>query len=92
VTCDESGLYIKTTEEDRATCYSRRDYSPVDFGDENTDDEGNVYDLRIESVTDNIQPDQAGAVIMHFSFMDWQNRVIYETTYRPEQRNEAISE
>lgn len=88
VTCDAKGLYIKTTEDDRATCYSKRQFSPFDFGDEQIDEEGNVFNLRIETVTDNIQAKDAGKLLMEFTFINKQNSVIYETAYRPLQRED----
>lgn len=90
VTCDVSGLYIRTDEELRATCNSKRDYSPVEFGAVETDEMGNVYNLRIESVTDNITKDQVGSVKMLFTFINWQNRVVHELTHIPIQLEEPI--
>lgn len=90
VKCDARGLYIRTDEELRATCNSKRDYSQVDFGDEEIDEQGNIFNLRIESVTDNISEEQVGAVKMMFSFVNWQNRVIHELVHVPLQLEEPL--
>lgn len=92
VTCEGKGLYIRTDEEERATCYSRRDYSQVDFGEIQTDEQGNVYNLRVESVTDNITQEESGFVKMEFTFFNWQNRLVHTAYHTPVQKEEVGEE
>ncbi len=83
VRCDVAGLYISTEDDNRATCNNRRSYGQPDFRDYTTDDQGNAFNLKIESLTKNIQEENVGAVTMEFTFIGKQNQVIYKTTHKP---------
>jgi hypothetical protein len=82
--CDTSGLNITTTEDNRVTCNERREYSVVNFRDYETDEEGNVYNLRIESVTTDKIVENSGAVELEFMFFNKKNRA-HTVYYRPVQ-------
>jgi len=88
VLCDVRHLWIQTTENDRATCSSRRTFTPPDFKRVQTDENGNVYNLRIEAVTNNIQVEDTGAMEMIFTFIGWQNQILHEVAHRPTQRDQ----
>ena len=85
VRCDSTGLYINTNEDERITCNSKRRYSQPDYRDFITDEQGNVFNLRIESVTEDIQEDEVGKVELEFIFLGKNNSVIYTAYHRPVQ-------
>lgn len=91
VRCDINGLYIRTTEDDRATCNNRREYTNPDYRDPETDELGNAYNLLIESVTKDSIIENSGAVEMEFVFIDKRNRVAATLYHRPVQE-EVIDE
>ncbi len=91
VRCSETGLYITTNEDNRTTCNSRRRYSQPDYRDYETDEQGNTFNLRVESVTNNIQDDKVGSVELEFVFYGYNNRVLYTAYHTPLQRDVELT-
>lgn len=84
VDCDNNKLYIETTEDDRATCNQRRKFTKSDFRSYTKDDQGNVYNLRIESVSNKmIVEETTDAVELEFSFIGYNNQIIDKLYHRP---------
>lgn len=92
VRCDGGGLSIATTEKNRVTCGGKRRYSNLYYRNEETDEVGNTYNLKIESVTKNISVEQSGSVEMEFTFTDKRNQVVSTIYYRPVQKEEILEE
>lgn len=85
VRCDVPGLYISTDEDNRLSCNERGRFSNVDFRNPKTDEQGNTYNLVIESVTRNISKDDAGSVELEFAFVDKHNGITF-MYHRPMQK------
>lgn len=85
VRCDVSGLYIATDDDYRATCHNRREYSNFDYRNVTVDDNGNTYNLLIESVTRDSVVENSGAVELEFVFVNKRNGVAATLYHRPVQ-------
>lgn len=92
VRCEEGQLYIATNEDDRATCNNRRRYSNIDYRDFETDDQGNEYNLRIESVTEYLPDYPVGLVDMEFKFIHKRNHVVALINHYPVQLDDLAEE
>jgi len=89
VRCDKRELHIPTTEDNRASCRESREFTNADYQYVETDELGNVYNMRIESVTNNISIEDSGSVELEFIFFDKQNNVAHTVLHRPVQKEEV---
>lgn len=92
VKCETKGLYIETTEDHRVTCNQNRRFSDNFFREVKTDDEGNKYNMVIETVTNDIEPEEVGKVLLTFRFYAINNRLLKIVEYRPIQLDTLESE
>lgn len=81
--CEKRSAYIATTERDRLTCGSKRLLTRGDFSKPKTDKEGNVYNLRIEIVTNATVDASTTGINLRVDFLDMRNRYFSELQHKP---------
>lgn len=85
VRCDVTGLFTDPQEEHRLGCSTREQFTAPDYQDTRVDEEGNIYNLLLESVSRNFSADDVGKIEMEFVFFGKTNSVIHTAYHRPVQ-------